>query len=210
VQLATSSGNTYQASLTNEDGITLGLGLASVNGVAPATVGGQVSGNAETFPAVLSGTGGQVDYALRQIVSGLDARITFHSAPQSERVIFNLNPDERATTTQDASGIEVQQQVQLCDGCAPAEAVEYRVGAPLLRDSSTDVTGVVQSGNVGAALSTSGPGPTQIILSLDQSWLADPARVYPVALDVPVVTAYAGALTGTLARLAMWDPPALR
>jgi hypothetical protein len=50
-----SSRGAMQARLTSEDGVTLEIGLASVNGFVPGSVTGQASGNQVSYPGVVAG-----------------------------------------------------------------------------------------------------------------------------------------------------------
>lgn len=63
LQFAPDTSGPALATLTNESGVTLSVGLSAINGAAPAVVAGSVAGNAITYTAPVVGS--DADVALR-------------------------------------------------------------------------------------------------------------------------------------------------
>lgn len=172
VQVEPASDGSALASLTNEDGVTLNVGLARGANAPPlVTIAGQLDSNAVTFPG-LAGAG--ADVAIRSTVSGLDVRVTLHSANASGPVTLALTPDPRATLTQDASGaIMATRPISACGstGCLPdIQQPEYILGSPVLHDSSTNAAAQGFTGPVTLALTPPAAGPRQLTITIDPAW----------------------------------------
>jgi hypothetical protein len=166
-QLAQNSGAAVQARLTSEDGVRLDVGLASVNGVTPPPVSGQVSGNQIGFPSVVSKdasgasiANAPVDFALRQTHAGVDAHLTLRSAAQGGSVVFNLTPGAGSFVERETNGqVLVRTPQQFCGNEAPMDcltidAANYEIGVPVVRDSSSDPAAAVLTAPVVTSLIT--------------------------------------------------------
>jgi len=190
VQLATSGGLSTLATLTSEDGVKLGLGLASISGaqLAPATA--QVDGGAVSYAGIDTSRG--VALSVRPTVSGLDVRLVLARATVGGQASFTLNPDSGVNPMQDASGTitgrrQVTQTSQ--DGTTTSYLQdEWTLELPTVRDSSTDLAASAFTGPVSLSLGQAGSATQQVVVSVDPAWLHDPRRVFPVTVDLPVAT----------------------
>ncbi len=231
LQTAPDTSSGIEASLTNEDAVTLGVGLASANGVAPSSsTGGQSSANSTTYSTsgTSSGSGiganavrplfasNPVALSMRATASGLDVRLTLNSASAQGPFVLSLAPDPRLQIGQDATGVisMTQPVTNYGDDGTPdvITQTEYAAEAPLLTDSSGDPTAPVSTGPATATLGTasdaSGAVTPTISLSVDPAWLQAAGRVFPVTLDLPLDTASALADTGTAATVSSCRPTA--
>jgi len=73
---------------------------------------------------------------------------------------------------------------------------EYFLERPIVRDSSADPVALVQTGPATATLTADASGQSQVVVSVDSTWLQDPHRAYPVHLDLPILTATARVYSG--------------
>jgi len=218
LQLAAASGGPALASLTNEDGVGLDIGLASLSGAQPAAVAGQVGDDAITY--TMPAASRPSDVSLRATVSGVDARVVLHGPKEAGPFVFSLTPDARAGLVQDPSGVvRVTQAITdyLDDGVTPVVVTqtEFIAERPILRDSDTSAASVATGGPVTMTLSPGAAGPGQagqLTLAVDPAWLRDPRRVFPVRLDLPIATGEAAGHSGTLGTVSSCAPdmPALR
>jgi len=231
LQTAPDTSSGIEASLTNEDAVTLGVGLASANGVAPGpNTTGQSSANSTTYST--SGTSwgsgigtnavrplfasNPVALSMRATASGLDVRLTLNSASAQGPFVLNLAPDPRLQIGQDATGVisMTQPVTDYGDDGTPdvITQTEYAAEAPLLTDSSSDPAAPVSTGPATATLGTasdaSGVVTPTISLSVDPAWLQAAGRVFPVTLDLPLDTSSALADTGTAATVSSCRPTA--
>jgi len=151
------------------------------------------------------------DFALLPTLSGLDARVTLHGP-----FIFSLAPDPRAALVQDAPNvIRVTRPVTTyADDGSPQGIIqtEYVIQDPTARDSSPDPASVVRSGPVTLTLapasSAEATGTREVAVTLDPAWLGDSRRVFPVTVDLPVVTADAAIHSGVFGTLSSCAPDA--
>ncbi len=229
LQTAPDTSSGIEASLTNEDAVTLGVGLASANGVAPSSTGGQSSANSTTYASGSSSGSGiganavrplfasnPVALSMRATASGLDVRLTLSSASAQGPFVLSLAPDPRLQIGQDATGVisMTQPVTNYGDDGTPdvIRQTEYAAEAPLLTDSSGDPTAPVSTGPATATLGTtsdaSGAVTPTISLSVDPAWLQAAGRVFPVTLDLPLDTGSALADTGTVATVSSCRPTA--
>lgn len=212
VQLASTSATTTLtgtaplASLTNEAGVHLGLTLADVGGQQPAVVPGHATdGYTIAYPSV--GTAGAgTDVALHQTISGLDVRFVLHGANQPGPFDLAVTPDPRTHLVQGASGIiTVEQTIPLFrpDGTqyGTNEEVEYVLARPIARDAGGDAVSQGTSGPARLTLAMSGGTAQQIAVSIDPTWLQDAKRVFPITVDIPVLTALAAGKSGIFGTL---------
>jgi len=203
--MTSSSSGATLAALTNEDGVTLSVGLT---GTAPASTpaAGQVHANAVTYMAVEPSTTTPSpttsDLSLQSTVSGLDARVVIHNAGERGPFTLSLGADPSMLISQDASGaIQVAQPISSYNPMsgtttASVTRTEYTVQTPILIDSSTAVTAPVSTGPATMTLTADPSGGQDVTVSVDPAWLNDPGRVFPATLDLPIVTAYSSAQTG--------------
>ncbi len=189
---ATSAGPTL-ASLVSEDRVTLGIGLASINGAPPVAVPGQPIDNAVVYRAPVPSSSS--DLSLAATTTGLNVGVVLHGATDSGPYVFALGPDPRTQLSPKADGaVWVTRAITgYGDTGIPysGQQPEYILGAPILRDSNADPAGAVTSGPVSMTVVTSTSGQPQLALSIDPVWLHSPARVFPAYLQLPVSTSYA-------------------
>lgn len=210
LHIATNSAASTLASLVNEDGVSLGIGLASVSGAAPAGVTGQVGDSAVTFTAPVAAS--PSDVAVRATISGVDLRVTVHSASEAGPIVFSLLPDMRAQVAQDASGvIRVTRAITVYDDTgSPGVMIqpEYLIASPIAVDSGTDPATPVSTGPASIALVPGSTGQQNLAISIDPAWLHDAHRTFPVRLDVPIATVYSAVHTGWLGTVNSCAPAA--
>jgi len=199
LQLAPTSGSPTLATLTAEDGITLGLGLAAPT----AGVTGQVSGNTVTYPGIVPSAGATAgsDLALRATGSGLDARLVLHSASEGGPFGVALASSLGTGVMQDGTGaIRVTQAItQYGDdgvGFNVITQTEAVMQPPVLTDSSADPAAPVNTGPATATVAQGSAGSQIVTVSIDPTWLHAPGRVFPVNLDLPILTANAELRSG--------------
>jgi hypothetical protein len=223
--IAATTAVTAQAQLTNEDGATLGIALSGVAGQPLQPVSGQLQGGQVTYDG--ASAVGPGDLTLRPTVGGVDLHLTLHAPLANGQVALMLSPGGTSEVTRDPDGtVFVRTPTQTCGstGCDTTYAPEFVLEQPLLRDGGSDPAAAVQSGGVTLAApqaatcdgdsSCSGgqPGAQQVTLTLDSAWLNDPARTYPVTLDIPFATATSAAPTelfGTVQSCAPAQPAPL-
>lgn len=111
---------------------------------------------------------------------------------------------------QDASGaIMATYPVTSCGsiGCLPAtQQGAYVIETPLIHDSSADPVAQGVSGPVTMTLGAATARSRQLTLALDRAWLSDPARKFPVQVDLPVLTADAADQTGEFGTVSSCAP----
>ncbi len=77
---------------------------------------------------------------------------------------------------------------------------------PIARDSSPDPVSVGFSGPVTMTLASPSSGTQQVTLTIDSAWLHDPGRVFPVSLDLPIVTSLAAWHSGRFGTVSSCAP----
>ena len=193
LQLAPTSAGPVLASLVSEDRVTLGIGLASINGALPVAVPGQPIDNAVLYHAPAPSSSS--DLSLAATTTGLNVGVVLHDARDTGPYVFALGPDPRTQLIPKADGaVWVTRAITgYGDTGIPyaGQQPEYILGAPILRDSSADPAGAATSGPASMAVITATSGQPQLALSIDPAWLRDPARTFPAYLQLPVSTAYA-------------------
>ncbi len=198
LHLAPTANSPALASLTNEDGVSLTLGLAAINGVAPAAVPGVVgaSGEAITYTAPVAAAPAAL--ALRPTVSGLDLRLVLHNAAEAGLIVLAPILDPRTRLVQEGGGdLRVTRTVTdyTDDGRPFTQTLpEYAFSPPLVRDSAPDAD--AHTSPVSLTLTTTAAGLQGVALRLDPAWLNDPGRVYPVRVDLPLATAFSATRSG--------------
>lgn len=198
LHIATTSAAPQLASLTNEDGVQLGVGLAAIGGQTPSDVAVQVNGSTATYPAPVTSL--PSDIAVQATVSGIDLRATLHSSHESGQFVFTLIPDARTHTVQDANGvIRITRPITAFgDAGTPSVTIqpEYFLELPTAVDSSTDAVALPHMVPVSLVLMTTSTGQETVTVRIDPAWLQDPKLIFPVRLSVPIVTAYSAVHTG--------------
>lgn len=210
VRIARLSADPILANIRAENGITLGVGLASIDAVAPGAVGGEMATNAVTYTAPVSVS--HSDLSFHATVSGLDAQITIHDPNETGPFVFNLSPDPRTITVQVPGGVIKTTQAITTYGDSGTPYVitqtEYILEAPSATDSSGDVTSLVRSGPTTMSLSSTSGTQQQVSLGIDPTWLHAAGRIFPVRLTLPIVTADAATDTGLLGTVNSCTPDA--
>jgi hypothetical protein len=112
------SSATPEADLISEDGVDLRLGLATINGAAPALQTGRPGPTSITCPA---GAAGQPSVTFRPTISGMDLRVTLPAPVPTGSVTLTLT----ATTVQ--AGM-LAHTVQGIDPSAPVQFVQQPTG----------------------------------------------------------------------------------
>lgn len=204
IHLPASSGPAAQALLTNEDQATLGVSLASIDGVSPSIVPGRIDNGGTTYASILPA----VDLTLQPTFAGFTLRVTLHSPQQHGRVDLVLQVDPHASVQADATGaLLITRTVQACGstGCgspqhpAAVEQPEFVIGKPVVRDSNPTSSSVLNVPAVTVQLGSRQSSLQPLSLAIAPSWLAVRARVFPVTVDVPILTALAAINSGTFA-----------
>ncbi len=196
VHLASRLGGPTFAAMSNEDNAPLGIGLASIAGAAPAAAMGRQSGDMITYPAPIASS--PSDLAARATSSGVAVRLVLHSAAERGPFVFSLVLDQIERLAQETGGaIRVTRPMTTYgdDGVPHViQQAEYVIYAPRVAERNAPA-GVGSTGPASLALSSTGGQPV-IALSLDQTWLNDAHRAFPVIVDMPIATGYAEVNTG--------------
>lgn len=172
------------ATLTNETGVTLGVGMTtsiSTTATATHTVGIQ--------------TVAPSDVSIHPTLSGADIRVVTHSSADSAAVTLSLSPDPRASVWQDTDGtIRITRVITTYgdDGITPVPIIqtEYAVQQPIAIDNSHADRIAQRVGPASAHLVTTVTGAPTMRVAVDPAWLAAPDRTFPVTLDIPLATGY--------------------
>ncbi len=210
LQLAPTLTGSALASFTSEDKIKFGIGLAAANNAAPAAVAGQVGDEAITYTAPVASS--SADLALRPTASGLDARLVLHKPGDGAGFTFALTLDPATHLDQLTDGtIRVVRPVTVTDDNGNQDVIsqaEYFLERPIARDSRVDPAAPVLTGPATATLTADASGQQDVSVSIDPAWLQDPRRVYPVHLDLPILTATARAYSGRFGTVTSCAPDA--
>ncbi|PWR06186.1 hypothetical protein DKT68_23235 [Micromonospora acroterricola] len=154
------------ARLSFDGGAEFGFGLSEATD-AP----GRVEGNAVTYPGVRP----EVDLRLEPRPGGVKETLVLHSAQAPTSYLFPL-------TLRDLTAKLVDGQIVLTG----RDGRQLGVIPPgYMMDAGSGATGPATSTKVAYELVTTG-GQTALKVTLDQAWLADPDRRYPVAVDPTV------------------------
>jgi len=198
LQLAPTLSSPAQASLISEDKVKFAIGLSAINSAPPATVSGQVGDDAITYTAPAAAA--PSDLALRPTASGFDVRLILHKPGEANTFTFALTLDPSTHLDQTADGtIRVVRSITetATDGTlSVVSQAEYLVQRPIARDSGTDPLASLLVGPASATLASTATGERTLAVSLDPAWLRDSHRVFPVRVDLPIVTSTALAYTG--------------
>ncbi len=151
-----------------------------------------------------------LDLALRPTIDGLDVRVVVHAPGQGRTIVFALAPDAPTHLIQETGGaIQIVRPIPgRSDEGTPYRVAgpEYIVRRPIVRDNARDPLSVVTSGPLTMTLGIGPTGGPELAVRLDPAWLDDPQRVFPVQLDLPIMTAWAALHTGVLATVASCVP----
>jgi len=203
LHLAPTANSPALASLTNEDGVSLTLALASIGGGAPAAVPGVVgaSGDAITYTAPVASA--PADLALHPTVSGLDLRLVLHTAAEAGPLTLALAPSAGAYLEAEPGGaVQVTRPFTAYGDDGTAHTIlspEYVVHAPVAHDAADATGDPAASAPVSLTLGATPSGVPALLLTVDSAWLRDARRAYPVTLDLPLATAYSAVHSGLAA-----------
>jgi len=153
------------------------------------------------------------DLSLRATGSGLDARLVLHSAGEGGPFVFSLAPGAGISLSQDVSGtIRATEPVTAYGDDGQSSTVISETGVtiqqPIATDSSVDPAAPVATGPATATLTADGTGAPALALSVDPAWLAAAGRVFPVQVDVPLVTIESAMHSNALGTVASCAPNA--
>jgi len=193
---------TYTSAVTGTDSIVASVANAS---------GGSFSSNPVTVTWTTPPA--PADLTLRATVSGLDARLVLRGPNQTGPFALSLSPAPGTSLAQDPDGtVRVLQQATSYgdDGVTPyvVTHTEYLLSPPLLTDSSPDSAAPAMTGPATVTLGAAVTSTDGLTVTLDQAWLHDPRRVFPVMLDLPLATAYSAANTGLFGTVSSCNPTA--
>ena len=202
------SGATPLVYLGRGNGAGLGLSPSQLVGGATADVAGQVQANAVAYPAGIA-TG---DLSVRSTATGFSVRAVIHSAGHGNTVTLDLQPDAGARLEQQATGqiAVIRDQPTYSDTGAqtgtqpmPGTIIE----APVVRDASPDPAAQGASAPASLALATAG-GNQSVTVTIEPAWLQNPARIFPVTVDLPVADAIEASKSGLFGTLSSCAPNA--
>ena len=207
MRIERTTGAAVLAQLTDQAGLTLGIGPTNLAGLSSATVPAQISTSTVTYASLVPGG---VQLSLHPTVSGLDARLTLSNPGDAGPFTFALRPDSRVQLSQEADGpILATRPISACgsSGCLPdVQQPEYIIESPVLRDSA----GGAAQGFTAPVTMTLVPTASDqrlLTLSVDSSWVRDPGRIFPITLDLPIATAVAAYHTGQFGTVSSCAPP---
>ena len=172
VEIATSSGADQLASVDLPSGESVSFGMAET-----ATVNGEVGEQSVSFDNVQPGT----DLVLTSVPGGVKEQIVLASPASPRAFDFPLHLDGLTASVAESGA------VSLADGDGIERATIPR-GWMIDSDG-----GDPESGNVSYGVSYDLVGDAQapvLRVTLDESWLDDPARVWPVTVDPTVMRAH--------------------
>lgn len=215
LQIAPTSAGSTLLTLTSKNAqrLAFGVGLISLNGQAPGASAAQLKDDTATYLAPVASS--PSDVIVRATSVGAEVSVLLHSASEAGPIVLSLAPDPRTYLDQKPSGaiVAIRPITTSDDTGAPVvvQSPEYVVNAAAATDSGTDPATPAQVGKVAMALSTDPTGPRTLALTVDPAWIHDPARVFPVRVDLPIATAYGAAhsqVLGTVDSCAAASPAA--
>jgi len=212
LHLAPTANSPALASLTNEDGVSLTLALASIGGGAPAAVPGVVgaSGEAITYTAPVASAPAAL--ALHPTVSGLDLRLVLHSAAEAGPLALSLAPSAGTYLEPKPGGaVQVTRPFTAYGDDGTAHTIlspEYVIHAPVAHDAADATGDPAASAPMSLTLGATPSGAQALLLTVDSAWLRDARRAYPVSLDLPIATAYSAIHSGLAATVNNCAPDA--
>ena len=193
------------AQLFDSDGHQLEIDLESSPGALASVTTPRVLGSVVTLPDQSVPTAGAgpgrlgkptrgIDVQLHPTVAGLDVRLLIKNPRQAGSYVLTLNPDHQLQTVQDPNNVIRINQLRPIygdDGAQHGVASDgvFIVNRPVVRDSSADPVAQGTTGPVSMALLAAPEGRERVSLTLDNAWLNDLHRVFPVQVDLPLSTA---------------------
>lgn len=155
------------------DGVRAGFSLEGAAEVAPV-----VAGAAARFEGVRPG----VDVVLEATPTGLKETLVLadRSAPRS--FVFPLVLDGLVAVVDEGSGAVELREAPDAPGGAPGE-VRLVVPAGFVIDSAAGADGPARSDAVAYSLVEGADGSPALRVDVEDAWLDDPARVWPVSVD---------------------------
>ena len=156
---------------------------------ANETVPASVQGEGVVHP-ILSRPG--LARTFKPTVTGMDVRLTLQRALDSGRIALTLTTDPDIALVKAPDGLVRGTRTvstHSTDGSPYSYAEsEYVLGAPIVRDSGGDARASDFTAQTMLALGPPIAG-REVLLTVDPQWLSDPARVYPIHIDLPITTA---------------------
>lgn len=139
VQIASTISMTDLATLTIGK-VTLGLGLAGIQGRAPVPTIGDVSSDRVTYRAPVASH--PSDLSLQPTISGLNLHFTIHSAAEANQFTLSLFLDSQTHLAREPNGsLRVFLPIRIYDATGlpriAIDAPEYIIALPQLTDSTT-------------------------------------------------------------------------
>ncbi len=128
------------------------------------------------------------DFSAVAVEDGLpNVDVVLESVPRGLKEMLVLQNSSVPRTYRYALAVEGLSARVVDDGTRvefvdPAGEVRLEIPVGFMIDSSSDVASLGQSGPVTYALAGS-KSRTELVVTLDDAWLSDPARVYPVIVD---------------------------
>lgn len=125
-------------------------------------------------------------------------RLVVHDRAEAGPFAVALALDPRTSLLHDADGSVTVTRVitDYTDAGVPAPNTvgEYVIKPPIVIDGSPDPAAPVLAAPATMTLRAA-PTP-ELVISIDPGWLNDPRRVFPLRVDLPIITAYAEASSG--------------
>jgi len=193
LHIATNAGSPSLATLTDEDKVSLSVSGVTLNGIPLATGTGVLSPTAVQFTG---GTpvGTAANLAVTSTISGFSLQVQLQQPPQAGALGVQLNPDQRLALVSRPDGTIVAQSSETRyadDGVSgyKSDSPHFIISTPLIEDAA-GVAAPAPSGGASSLQVANGPnGKPSLTLGVDPTWLANPARVYPVHITLRVDTA---------------------
>ncbi|MGH2386673.1 MAG: DNRLRE domain-containing protein, partial [Chloroflexota bacterium] len=199
LSVAPTAAATYLASLTNEGGVTLRMGLASLGRAALSAVPGRQQGSDVLYPAPDPAT--TRDVAVDATASGFNVRVVLHNASENPSVTLRVALDSSAYLQQEPSGtIQATRPITSYGDSSTTPIVtlgpEFVIGHAAAVDASAGVAALVNASAPSLTLGSSSAGAQSVSVAIDPTWLHAAGRAFPVTITVPVLTALSAAHTG--------------
>jgi hypothetical protein len=187
------------ASLTNEGGVTLGMGLTPLAGPTLSAIPGQQQGSTVVYPAPDPAT--TRDVAVDATASGFNVRVVLHNAAENPSVTLRVALDSSAYLQQMPSGtIQATRPITSYgdSGTTPIVTLEpeFVIGRAAAVDASVGAVALENASSPSLTLGSSSTGAQGISVAVDSTWLHAPGRTFPVTITIPVLTALSAAHTG--------------
>ena len=191
LQFARALSGTPLINLTNENGVSLTMQAVSVDGQAPAPVPGLLNRDVITYTAPGNTSS---DLSLQATLSGYNAETVVHNANAAGSAVFSFGTAGDTRLSQDPDTGVISVTTLITDATNGSAVIvtsdpEFFVETPYAFDSNPSLTALAHPGSVSMILGTGTDGEQTIALNVDQKWLKDPGRVFPVRIAMPLATA---------------------